>query len=161
MHFRGKGNFSCYIQCLIASIKQSFLIHPTAFLYGCQVRKYRIANQCWKIKLYFKSNPISQRQALRKIYIFYKNKITVRHGLPTIIIIIIEEMRIIVSLWNTIPSDPYRSWPCLPSTFACTYVFSFIVMLEFSIAFSLGNTLKYIISLSDWTSLFFNVNYSI
>ena len=24
-------------------------------------------------------------------------------------------MRIIVSLWNTIPSSPYLSWPCLPS----------------------------------------------
>lgn len=157
MHFRGKRNFSCYVQCLIACIKQSSLIHLTALLYCCQVRKYGIAKQCWKTKFYFIYNYPSKQLPRILIHIFCQNKITVRHDLPTTIIISIEEMRIIVSLWNTIPSAPYRSWPCFPSTSACKDVFSF-TMLEFSIAFCLCNTLKSSISLSDSSSIFLNDN---
>ena len=39
-------------------------------------------------------------------------------NLPTSIIIIMDEIKIIVSLWNTIPSSPYLSCPCFPSEFS-------------------------------------------
>ena len=48
------------------------------------------------------------------MYLYNVEKI----NLPTSIIIIIDEIKIIVSLWNTIPSSPYLSCPCFPSKFS-------------------------------------------
>ena len=83
-------------------------------------------------------------------------------NLPTSIIIIMDEIKIIVSLWNTIPSSPYLSCPCFPSKFSLSRSNSRCssLRLEFLAKLILCKTLRLVAPRIDLLFILYVINVS-